>query len=92
MNNLDWLVMVAFFLVIFTLGMYFARRSNKDTNEFFLSGRKLPWWLSGTSMLAQNFNSDTALHQSKMARNSGLAGCWFYWTQIPGMIVSARAA
>lgn len=83
---IDWLVLFGFMVTVLVLGIYFSRRSSKSTEEFFLSGRKLPWWLAGTSMIATNFNSDTALHQSRKARMTGLAGCWFYWTQIIGMI------
>ncbi|NIA13532.1 MAG: hypothetical protein GWP08_05580 [Nitrospiraceae bacterium] len=89
MSGIDYLVIGVFLVVIMGIGAYFSKRGGHDTDEFFLSGRKLPWWLAGTSMLATNFNSDSPLHQSKKIATTGLTGAWFYWAQIIGYLTSA---
>ncbi len=76
---LDW-VIVAFYLA-FTLGVgvYFSKRASSSTQEYFLSGRTLPWWLVGTSMVATTFASDTPLAITEMVRKYGLWRNWFWW-------------
>jgi Na+/proline symporter len=75
----DWLI-VAFYLT-FTLGVgvYFSKRASTNTQEYFLSGRTLPWWLVGTSMVATTFASDTPLAITEMVRKYGLWRNWFWW-------------
>ncbi len=89
MTGIDYAVVSVFVVTVLGIGVYFSKRGAKDTDEFFLSGRKLPWWLAGTSMLATNFNSDSPLHQSKKIATTGLSGAWFYWAQIIGYLSSA---
>ncbi|HVZ21748.1 MAG TPA: hypothetical protein VG871_11830, partial [Vicinamibacterales bacterium] len=55
----DWCVIAAYFLFNLGIGLYYSRRAGKDTSEFFLSGRDVPWWLAGTSMVATTFAADT---------------------------------
>ena len=78
MNSIDWIIVVAFFVAILLCGVLLVKRSKGNMTDFFLAGRKLPWWLSGLSMMATNFASDTPLHSAGNAHQSGLIGWWFY--------------
>ncbi len=78
MNWLDWTVVGCFCALIMGIGLSFAKRGSGSMTDFFLAGRKLPWWLAGLSMMATNFASDTPLHQSGNARKGGFVSFWFY--------------
>lgn len=82
MNWIDWLVIGIFLVMIMGVGLSLARRAGKSTNDFFLAGRKIPWWLACFSMMATNFASDTPLHQSGNARKGGVLNFWFYLRSI----------
>jgi len=77
---LDWVVIGGFLAVTMGVGLALAKRGGKSTTEYFLSGRNLPWWLAGTSILATSFSCDTPLHVAKVIREQGLAGAWLYWS------------
>lgn len=64
----------------------FLHKGTASLGGFILGGRKLPWWLGGATMVAGGTNADSALHQSGKIRRDGLAGAWFYWSQIFGAI------
>src|SRR5207245_8479846 len=87
MAVIDWAILVAFLAVVAGIGLYFTRRASKNIDEYFVAGRKIPWWLAGTSMLAGSFASDTPLHTTKAIREGGLSGGWFYWNGIIGGLV-----
>src|SRR5713226_6815020 len=76
---LDWLVIAAYFLLNLCIGLYYARRARGSTTEFFLSGRNVPWWLAGTSMVATTFAADTPLVVTGMVARYGIAGNWLWW-------------
>src|SRR5438876_2216416 len=76
---LDWIVIAAYFLFNLSIGFYYARRARGSTNEFFLSGRTVPWWLAGTSMVATTFAADTPLVVTGMVARYGIAGNWLWW-------------
>jgi len=57
----DWIIIAAYFSLTLAMGAYFARRAGRSTNEFFLGGRRFPWWLAGLSMVATTFAADTPL-------------------------------
>lgn len=76
---LDWLLVVAYFIFSFGIALYYYRRAGKDTSEFFLSGRNMPWWLAGTSMVATTFAADTPLAVTELVAQSGIAGNWLWW-------------
>ena len=76
---LDWLLVVGYFVISFGIAIYFYRRASKDTSEFFLSGRDMPWWLAGTSMVATTFAADTPLLVTEIVASDGIAGNWIWW-------------
>lgn len=75
----DWSVIAAYFLFNLGIGIYYARRATGSTSEFFLSGRNVPWWLAGTSMVATTFAADTPLAVTGFVANNGIAGNWLWW-------------
>jgi Na+/proline symporter len=76
---LDWLIVGGYLAFSFGLALYFWRRAGRDTGEFFLSGRNLPWWLAGTSMVATTFAADTPLAVAELVADEGIAGNWLWW-------------
>ncbi|MFN3326154.1 MAG: sodium:solute symporter family protein [Bryobacteraceae bacterium] len=79
---LDWSLVAAYFLLNLSIGLYFRSRAGKNVNEFFLSGRNVPWWLAGTSMVATTFAADTPLAVTGMVAKGGIAGNWLWWNFI----------
>jgi Na+/proline symporter len=79
LTTLDWLVIIGSLLISFLPALAFARRSGKDTGEFFASGRAVPWWLIGISMVATTFASDTPNLVTNIVRTQGVAGNWQWW-------------
>src|SRR5262245_27620958 len=75
----DWLVIAGYFALNLAIGLYYARRARGSTQEFFLSGRDVPWWLAGTSMVATTFAADTPLVVTGMVARNGIAGNWLWW-------------
>lgn len=82
LSALDWAVVLGFFALNVVLGLAFARRAGGSTSEFFLSGRNVPWWLAGTSMVATTFGADTPLAVTGMVARSGIAGNWLWWSSV----------
>ncbi|NJC26815.1 sodium:solute symporter family protein [Neolewinella antarctica] len=79
LNTLDWSIIAAFFIVSLGIGLYASRNSGDSTKEFFLSGRNMPWWLLGVSMVATTFSADTPNLVTDIVRNNGVAGNWAWW-------------
>jgi Na+/proline symporter len=79
LSPLDWTVIAAYFLFNLGIGIYYARRATGSTSEFFLSGRNVPWWLAGTSMVATTFAADTPLAVTGFVARNGIAGNWLWW-------------
>ncbi|MCP5023988.1 MAG: Na+:solute symporter [bacterium] len=75
----DWAVIIAYVVFALSVGAYFARRAGKGIEEFFLSGRRLPWWLAGTSLVATTFASDTPLVITGWVREGGIWRNWIWW-------------
>jgi len=75
----DWLVVALYFLFNVAVGLYYKRRASRDTAEYFLSGRNVPWWLAGTSMVATTFAADTPLAVTGLVAKNGIAGNWLWW-------------
>src|SRR5439155_2737963 len=76
----DWSVVALYFLFNIAVGLYYKSRASRDTAEFFLSGRNVPWWLAGTSMVATTFAADTPLVVTGLVARNGIAGNWLWWT------------
>ena len=76
---LDWLIVAGTLLVCFVPALFFGRRAGKNTSEFFASGRAVPWWLAGLSMVATTFSSDTPNLVTDIVRRNGVAGNWVWW-------------
>jgi len=79
LSGLDWTIIALFFIVSLGIGLLVARRSGKDTAEFFLSGRNMPWWLLGVSMVATTFSADTPNFVTNVVRTQGVSGNWAWW-------------
>jgi len=78
-SNMDWLIIIFFLLLILIIGLFFSRKSSNNSSQFFLSGRDMPWWLLGLSMVATTFSTDTPNLVTDIVRNNGVAGNWVWW-------------
>ncbi len=76
---IDWLIVVVILIVCFFPAFFFGRRAGKNTSEFFVSGRAVPWWLAGLSMVATTFSSDTPNLVTDIVRRNGVSGNWVWW-------------
>lgn len=76
---IDWLVVAAYFLITLAIGLYYARRAGRNLEQYFLSGRKLSWWLLGTSMVATTFSTDTPNLVTDLVRTGGVSMNWLWW-------------
>jgi solute:Na+ symporter, SSS family len=76
----DWLVVAVYFLVNLLIGLYYRKRASSSTDEFFVSGRAVSWWLAGTSMVAATFAADTPLAVTGLVATQGIAGNWLWWS------------
>ena len=79
LTPLDWSVVALYFLFNLGVGLYYRARAKSSIDEFFLSGRDVPWWLAGTSMVAATFAADTPLAVTGMVAVGGVAGNWLWW-------------
>ena len=79
LHPIDWAIVAASLLVCFLPALFFGRRAGKNTSEFFASGRAVPWWLGGLSMVATTFSSDTPNLVTDIVRRNGVAGNWVWW-------------
>jgi Na+/proline symporter len=84
LTPLDWSIVAAYFLFNLAIGMYYKARAGKNIAEFFVSGRNVPWWLAGTSMVATTFAADTPLAVTGMVAHGGIAGNWLWWNFVAG--------
>jgi SSS family solute:Na+ symporter len=76
---LDWSAIVGYLAITLLVGLYFRRRSGDSTEDYFVSGRKVSWWLAGTSMVATTFAADTPLLVAGLVYTQGVAGNWLWW-------------
>ena len=76
---IDWIIAAASLLVCFLPALFIGKKAGKDTSEFFASGRSVPWWLAGLSMVATTFSSDTPNWVTEQVRKFGVAGNWQWW-------------
>lgn len=76
---LDWVIIAGYMVFAIAVGIYFSKQASKNIGEFFISGRNLPWWIAGTSMVATTFAADTPLFVSGVIAKEGIAGNWLWW-------------
>jgi SSS family solute:Na+ symporter len=76
---LDWIIIGLFFAISLYIGMRAGKKAGKDAESYFLSGRNMPWWLLGVSMVATTFSADTPNLVTDIVRTQGIAGNWAWW-------------
>jgi SSS family solute:Na+ symporter len=79
LHLVDWVIVALSLIVCFVPALFFGKRAGKSTSEFFASGRAVPWWLAGLSMVATTFSSDTPNLVTDIVRRNGVAGNWVWW-------------
>ncbi|WP_031500195.1 sodium:solute symporter family protein [Bryobacter aggregatus] len=82
LTPLDWVFVALYFVLNIAIGLYYRSRAGKSVDEFFLSGRDVPWWLAGTSMVATTFAADTPLAVTGLVFKGGIAGNWLWWNMV----------
>lgn len=80
----DWLIIWAYLILSMGIAVYYSRRAGKSTSEFFLTGRNLPWYIAGTTMVATTFAADTPLAVTELVAKNGVAGNWLWWNMLFG--------
>jgi Na+/proline symporter len=78
----DWMAIAAYFLFNILIGLYYRKRATASTEDYFIGGRKVSWWLAGTSMVATTFAADTPLAVAGMVAKNGIAGNWLWWNML----------
>ncbi|MGI9546159.1 MAG: sodium:solute symporter family protein, partial [Flavobacteriaceae bacterium] len=79
LSTLDYTLIILFFSITLSIGVYVSKKSGKNSTEFFLSGRTMPWWLLGVSMVATTFSTDTPNLVTDIVRTNGVSGNWAWW-------------
>ncbi len=79
LSYLDWSIVIAFFAISLGIGLWSSKRASTSKEEYFLSGRKMPWWLLGVSMVATTFSADTPALVTDIVRQNGVSGNWIWW-------------
>ena len=77
--TIDYLIIFGLFVLILLIGLTVSKRAGKNTSEYFLSGRNIPWWLLGMSMVATTFSTDTPNLVTDIVRTNGVSGNWVWW-------------
>ena len=85
---IDWSIIISYIVFSLGVGIYFSKRAASSTEEYFLSGRSLPWWIVGTSMVATTFAADTPLAITEFIRGPGIWQNWFWWNLLMGSLLS----
>jgi Na+/proline symporter len=88
MRPLDWTIVLIYFSINLLIAWFLRRRASRSREDFFLSGRKLPWWLAGTTMVATTFAADTPLAVTELVATKGIAGNWLWWNMVAGTILT----
>ena len=84
---IDWSIIVGYIIFSLGVGIYFSKKAASSTEEYFLSGRSLPWWVVGTSMVATTFAADTPLAITEFVRGPGIWQNWFWWNLLMGSLL-----
>ena len=88
LTTLDWVIIATYFVVSAGIGVALSARGGRSVSDFFLSGRSLPWWLAGTSMVATTFAADTPLAVAGLVARNGIAGNWIWWSAAFGSMLT----
>lgn len=84
MHLIDWVIVALYFVISLLIGIVYSKRASGSTENFFLSGRQLSWWLAGISMVATTFAADTPLAVTELVGQNGIAGNWLWWNMLIG--------
>ncbi|MDA0757575.1 MAG: Na+:solute symporter [Bacteroidetes bacterium] len=79
LSSLDIFIIIGFFLTTLFIGFWVSKKASSSSSEYFLSGRNMPWWLLGISMVATTFSTDTPNLVTDIVRNNGVSGNWVWW-------------
>ena len=79
---IDWAIVVGYFVLSTVIGFIFTKRGGESLEEYFLSGRQVPWWLAGAAMVATTFAADTPLVVTGLVATKGVAGNWLWWNMV----------
>ncbi|HEY6828486.1 MAG TPA: sodium:solute symporter family protein [Gemmatimonadaceae bacterium] len=82
LTAIDWAIVAAYFLLSAGIGFAFTKRGGESLSEYFISGRAVPWWLAGASMVATTFAADTPLVVTGLVSAHGVAGNWLWWNML----------
>ena len=88
LSYLDIGIIIAYLILSLLIGLYYTRQAEKSTEDYFLGGRKISWWLAGTSMVATTFAADTPLLITELVANQGISGNWVWWNGLIGGMVA----
>jgi solute:Na+ symporter, SSS family len=87
-SSLDWIIIIVYLLISIGISLYFSKKAGRSTGNFFLSGRNLPWYIAGTSMVATTFAADTPLAVTELVSQNGIAGNWLWWNMLFGGMIT----
>lgn len=82
LSTLDYAIIAIFFIISLAIGVFVSKQAGKDSESFFLSGRNMPWWLLGVSMVATTFAADTPGLVTQLVRENGVSGNWVWWAML----------
>jgi solute:Na+ symporter, SSS family len=82
LHTIDWVILTTFFLISLLIGIFTSKKAGSSKDEFFLSGRNMPWWLLGVSMVATTFAADTPGLVAQLVRENGVMGNWVWWAML----------
>ena len=85
---IDWAIVVGYFIMSAGIGFAFTKRGGESLSEYFISGRNVPWWLAGVSMVATTFAADTPLAVTGLVASKGVAGNWLWWNMVMSGILT----
>ncbi len=89
LSVIDWVIIAGFLLLSLIIGLIYRNRASKDLSSFFLTGRNLPWYIAGISMVATTFAADTPLAVTELVGESGISGNWLWWNMLIGGMLTA---
>jgi len=82
LTAIDYAIVAAYFALVVTIGLFFARKAKRSLLDYFAGHRAMPWWLAGTAMVATTFSADTPLAVTEMVTKNGVAGNWLWWSML----------